>query len=168
MHRYTWIMLAVLFFQLIYGALMAGHKAAAAAPTWPTINGSWMPQQLFSPAINLVENKITVHFIHRGLAYLLVLLTVAWTIQAHRMAAAPAAFRKTKWLPVLLILLQALLGILAVITSPSIVPNHWVMFDWLAQFHQVVGMFYLLAMVWMLYIVRRRGPEASVKTFGNS
>ncbi len=150
----TWLIIGVLFFQLIYGALMAGHKAANAAPTWPTINGSWLPQQLFTPAINLVENKITVHFIHRGLAYLLVALTLAWTVQAGRMYFSSAALKKTKWLPVLLILLQATLGIWAVVSSTSIIPNRWVLFDWLAQLHQVVGMLYLLTMVWMLYLVR--------------
>ncbi len=152
--RYTLVILAILFFQLIYGALMAGHKAATTAPTWPTINGSWVPQHLFSPAVNMVENKITVHFIHRALAYLLLILTIAWTVQARKIVSPSTAFQKTKWLPVLLILLQIILGILAVLTSPSIIPNHWVLFDWLAQLHQITGMLYLLAMVWLLYLVR--------------
>ncbi|HXD79750.1 MAG TPA: COX15/CtaA family protein, partial [Puia sp.] len=39
LRQWTVAILAVLFFQLIYGALMAGHKAANAAPTWPDING---------------------------------------------------------------------------------------------------------------------------------
>ena len=153
---YTWAILAVLFFQLIYGALMAGHKAAAAAPTWPTINNSWWPQHLFTPAVNLVENKITVHFIHRGLAYLLIILTAGFSIQAKKITIISPAFHKTKWLPAFLILLQALLGIMVVISSPSIVPNRWGIFDWLAQLHQVVAMLYLLTMVWMLFIVRSR------------
>jgi heme a synthase len=154
LRKYTWLILIVLFFQLIYGALMAGHKAASAAPTWPTINGSWFPQHLFSPAVNMVEDKVTVHFMHRGLAYLLVILTLAWTMQANKIVSVTTACKKTKWMPVFLILLQALLGIMAVITSPSIVPNHWVLFDWLAQLHQITGMLFMLAMVWMLYIIR--------------
>ena len=153
--KYTWLILFVLFFQLIYGALMAGHKAATAAPTWPTINGSWLPDHLFTPPVNMVENKITVHFIHRGLAYILLLVTVIWTLHARSTKPSSAWFEKTKWLPLFFILLQALLGILAVITSPSIVPNHWVMFHWIAQLHQVIAMFYLLTMVWMLYITGR-------------
>ncbi|MEP7277545.1 MAG: COX15/CtaA family protein [Bacteroidota bacterium] len=161
--RYTWIILVILFFQLIYGALMAGHRAAAAAPTWPTINGSWLPPQLLSPALRLVENKITVHFIHRGLAYLLVIITIAWTLQAGRIYAPTAAYRKTKWLPLILILLQAVLGIMVVISSPFLIPNHWGLFQWLAQLHQVTGMSYLLLMVWMLYIVRGRRSETGVK-----
>ncbi len=154
--NYTWVILLVLFFQLIYGALMAGHKAATAAPTWPTINGNWWPAQLFTPFVNIVENKITVHFIHRALAYILVVLTFLWTFKARQTRTATPMFEKWKWLPVFFILLQVLLGISAVMVSPSIVPNHWVAFDWLAQLHQVVAMFYLLTMVWMLYMTGKK------------
>jgi len=152
--RYTWAILIVLFFQLIYGALMAGHKAAAAAPSWPTINGSWLPEHLFTPAVNVLENKISVHFIHRGFAYLLVLLTIVWTIKIRPVVSGSLLIRKTQWLPIVFIVVQAMLGILTVLASPAIVANHWVAFDWLAQLHQVVAMFYLLTMVWMLYVVR--------------
>ena len=69
----TAAIILLLFFQLLFGALMAGHKAASVASTWPTINGDWIPQNLFrdSPALlNFINNKITIHFVHRGLAYL--------------------------------------------------------------------------------------------------
>jgi len=154
--KLTWCILLLLFFQLIYGALMAGHKAAAAAPTWPSINGQWVPDGVFSPAVNLVENKITVHFIHRTLAYVLLLITIAFTWQGKKTKAVSTAFQKTKWLPLLLVAVQVLLGILAVVSSPSIVPNHWGSFDWLAQLHQIVALLFLLTMVWMLFIVRSR------------
>jgi cytochrome c oxidase assembly protein subunit 15 len=143
----------LLFLQLVYGALMAGHKAATAAPTWPTINGRWMPENLFSSSMSFIENKIAVHFIHRGLAYILTVLTLLWTVMAYR-AITPALFTKTRWLPFGMVLLQVALGITAVLTSPHIVPNRWGLFEWVAQLHQVVGMLYLLTMVFMLYLVR--------------
>ena len=153
LRRWTTGIIIVLFIQLVYGALMAGHKAATAAPTWPTINGSWMPGNLFSSSMSLIENKLTVHFIHRGLAYLLSLLTLVWAIKAYKIIT-PALFRRTRWMPFAMILLQVLLGITAVLTSPHIVPNRWGLFEWIAQLHQVVGMLYLLTMVFMLYLVR--------------
>jgi cytochrome c oxidase assembly protein subunit 15 len=148
------VILAVLFFQLIYGALMAGHKAASAASTWPSINGDWWPQHVFSPGVNMLENKISVHFIHRGLAYLLLVLTVAWSVKATAIRQASVYFQKSKWLPLTIILLQIALGIVTVLTSPSIIPNHWVLFDWIAQFHQIIGLAYLTIMIWMLYLIR--------------
>jgi len=45
---WTLCVLVVLFFQLLYGALMAGHKAATAAPSWPLINGDWIPPSMFT------------------------------------------------------------------------------------------------------------------------
>lgn len=147
----------ITFVQLLFGALMAGHKAATAAPTWPLINDSWVPAGMlrFSPAaINLIENKITIHFVHRGLAYLLLILTLVWTVKAFSLRSHAGYFSRSRWLPFTLIILQVMLGISSVLTSVSIVPNKWGTFEWLAQFHQVTGMIFLLTMVWMVYILR--------------
>ena len=47
-------LLVLVFIQLLYGALMAGNKAAAAAPGWPLINGDWIPPNLFSQSPMLI------------------------------------------------------------------------------------------------------------------
>ena len=153
---WTVAILVVLFFQLLYGALMAGHKAAAVAPTWPMINGSWVPDSLFSQRPlkqDLLGNPITVQFIHRGLAYTLFLLVLIWTALAIRVRPATASFRRLRWLPLLIVTVQILLGITTVLSSPGIVARHWVAFDWLALCHQVTGLIFLLTMIGMLYLV---------------
>lgn len=152
----TWVIVCLLFFQLLYGALMAGHKAAAVAPTWPTINGSWIPDGLFRLhplKQDLVYNPITVQFIHRLLAYTLFLLVLIWTVLAMRIRTVPAPFRRLRWLPLLVVLLQIVLGISAVLTSPGIIARQWVAFDWLALIHQMTGLLFLVTMVGMLYLV---------------
>jgi cytochrome c oxidase assembly protein subunit 15 len=157
LRSWTIVILVVVFFQLLYGALMAGNKAATAAPTWPTINGDWIPGSLFSrrPILqDLIGNTITVHFIHRGIAYLLLVLVVIWTFVACRLSRVPGHFRRLRWLPLLLIAVQIVLGITSLLTSPGIIPNHWVAFDWLAQLHQITGLLFLLTIVGMLYLVR--------------
>ncbi len=154
---WTIAILFVLFFQLSYGALMAGHKAAAVASTWPRINGDWVPPSLFtkSPlATDLIGNKITVQFIHRGLAYLLLVMVGIWSVLALRLRGTPAWFSKLRWLPLLLIWVQIILGITSLLTSPGITPGKWVSFDWLAQFHQVTGLLFLLTIIGMLYLVK--------------
>jgi cytochrome c oxidase assembly protein subunit 15 len=153
----VWIS-AILVVQLIYGALMAGHKAATAAATWPSINGSMVPDTMFSDTpflLNFIDNKILIHFIHRGLAYTLMVLIIIWSIQLFR-ANGTSLFRKTRWQPLVIILLQAVLGILTVLTSTGIVPGVWGVFEWMAQLHQLVGMLLMLSLVWMLYLVRPR------------
>ncbi|MDR3715653.1 MAG: COX15/CtaA family protein [Puia sp.] len=155
--KWTGSLLCLLFFQLLFGALMAGHKAAMAAPTWPTINGDWVPAGLSGslPFLqNLLGNKIAVHFVHRGLAYLIFAGVVGWTVIAYRVPSGSDYFRKTRRLPALLVSVQIGLGISTLLTSPGIVPNRWVAFDWLALLHQSVGLVFVMVMVWMSFLVR--------------
>lgn len=159
--RWTVAILFILFFQLLFGALMAGNKAAAVAPTWPTINGDWIPAGLSlrtHTLKNFAGNKILIHFIHRGLAYLLLLLVLVWSVKVFRLQGIPGYFRNTRWLPLALVMLQILLGILTLLASPGIVANRWVGFDWFAQLHQIVGLLFLLTMTGMLYLVRPLRP----------
>ena len=101
----------------------------------------------------LAGNRITVQFIHRTLAYLLLALVIAWTARAVRLKGVSGRFRRLRWLPLTLISLQVLLGIGSLLTSPWIHPQQWVAFDWLAEFHQVTALLFLLTMVGMLYLV---------------
>jgi cytochrome c oxidase assembly protein subunit 15 len=154
--KWNWALLVLLVVQLIYGALMAGHKAATAAPTWPTINGQWIPEKLFSHEpflLNFIDNKILIHFIHRGMAYLLLVLIIAWSVRLFNIEGS-ALFGKTRWIPLAVTGLQVVLGISSVLTSTGIVPGKWGTFEWMAQLHQLVGMLLLLSLVWMLLIVR--------------
>ena len=65
--RLTWIIVAVFFIQLVFGALMAGLRAAPAAPTWPDINGHFLPPP--RPGTNglkgMLEDRLLIHFIRR-------------------------------------------------------------------------------------------------------
>ncbi|MBS1947318.1 MAG: COX15/CtaA family protein [Bacteroidetes bacterium] len=151
------LIVAVIFFQLIFGALMAGHRGAAAAPTWPTINGDWLPASLFREQpflLNFIDNPIAIHFMHRGIAYLLFVLVLIWTWKAYKISATTIYFLKSRWIPIFIVFLQVVLGIAAVLNSTSIIANHWGLFEWLAQAHQLTGMLFLLCMVYMLYVVR--------------
>ncbi|MBI2730891.1 MAG: COX15/CtaA family protein [Sphingobacteriales bacterium] len=162
LRKLTWRILVVLIIQLIYGAFMAGHKAATISPTWPDMNGYAFPPNLFKQAhwlSNLTKNKLMVQFIHRGLAYLLLVLIVVWTWKAFKHSSS-SLFNKTKWLPMALVLLQVLLGILTVISSPNMAPQHWGIFEWYAQLHQLVAMFLLISLVWMLYLIRSHNKPA--------
>lgn len=157
LNNFTWTIIAVLVLQLAFGALMAGHKAATAAPTWPDINDTFIPAKMFSPdgVLSLIENKITIHFFHRSLAYLLLILIVIWTWKAIK-ANGSKLFSKTTWLPALLVTIQVILGISSVLTSVQIVPNHWGLFEWLAQIHQLIAMFLLLSLTWMAYLIKSK------------
>jgi cytochrome c oxidase assembly protein subunit 15 len=135
---------------------MAGNKAAAVAPTWPSINGDWIPNNLFreSPLLlNFIGNTITIHFIHRNLAYLILLGVSLWTLRLFRSGIIRNQ-RTRLLLPLGFVLLQILLGILALLTSPGIVANQWVAFDWLALLHQLNGMLLLFSLIYAIYVLR--------------
>ena len=150
---FTWILVALLFIQLFYGALMAGYKAAPYAPTWPDVNGRYLPAQ--GSMIAGGEERaaiIDTHFIHRYTAYLLVVLVLVWSLKASKVKGTHA-FRKTRWLPLLFVVCQTTLGILTVLSSAGIRPYVWNEFEWMAQLHQLVAMFLLLSLIHVVFLL---------------
>lgn len=149
----TYGIIALLFVQLTYGAFMAGLKAAMAAPTWPDINGTWIPQALLHN--NLVSDRINVHFIHRTLAYLLLVLITTWFVLAIKNTA------NNKWLKggtttsLLLVTLQVTLGIVTLLAAPTIRWGKFGTYETLAELHQLVAMFLLMSLVYNAYILRK-------------
>lgn len=151
------VAIIALFVQFVFGALMAGHKAAMAAPTWPDINGSYFPPATAATGMirQLVEDKIIIHFVHRNLAYLLTLFIIWLSWKLYRLPGRSSLLGKTAWIPAILVIIQSILGISAILGSRGIIPNRWGYFEWMAQLHQLVGMLLLLSLVLMLYLVRK-------------
>ena len=157
--RLVFGIMALLVIQLIYGAFMAGLKAATSAPTWPSINGEYIATgmknhagQSYSFFSSLVNNPITIQFIHRNLAYLIFFLILLWTIKIIPEKRA-ALVNKVKWLPLVFVVIQVALGVAAVITSPKKIPQHWGVFEWNAQLHQVSAIFLILSLVMAFYLL---------------
>jgi heme a synthase len=166
MYRFVVVMLALLVVQLLYGALMAGHKAASAAATWPSINGYLLnPPGLYKPnhgLLNLIDNKIMVHYIHRTLAYTLFFMGIYFYVRHQNKALAQTRMYASRyWLPGFLAA-QVLLGIFSVLSSTGIVPNRWGLFEWMAQLHQLTGMGLLLVLVYLLYLTSS-GKKAALR-----
>lgn len=153
---WAWVVLGLLFFQFIYGALMAGHKAANVASTWPTINGEWVPTHLMGKEsffLNAIDNTTWIHFVHRGLAYILLAVVVYWVAQMRKIKGN-LFWSEVNMLPLYFVLLQVILGIFSVLTSKNIIPGTWGNFEWMAQLHQLVGMLLLLSVVNVLYATK--------------
>jgi heme a synthase len=146
--KFTGWLIAVLVLQLIYGAFMAGLKAGVFAPTWPDINGSFMPQSnsTASGVIRIFDNPLMVQFIHRLLAYILLILVAAWWFRSRKIGSA--FFLKTTGLPLIIVLLQVVLGIFTVLNS-----YHRDALLWLGVAHQFVAMLLLLSVVFEFYLL---------------
>jgi cytochrome c oxidase assembly protein subunit 15 len=151
--RLMQVLIFVLFFQLMYGGLMAGLKAAAIAPTWPDINGSMIPVRgndypgFFNDIFN---NPITVQFIHRGFAYLLLVLSVVFYFASSSFSrSSPFNFFRKAFL--LLMMIQVLLGVLTVLNATD--DSKLV---WLGVAHQFTGILVTCCIACLGYLLNGR------------
>ncbi|MEO8771617.1 MAG: COX15/CtaA family protein [Ferruginibacter sp.] len=145
------LILIMLFFQLIYGGFMAGLHAAVTAQTWPDINGQFIPSSIneLSPWIrNLVDNKLAVQFIHRALAYLLLIFVLLFYFRSAKFNGNKF-FTRLRNAALLLIVLQVLLGIFTVLNAAN---DHY--FVMLGVSHQFTAMLLVMCLVSLRYIVR--------------
>ena len=143
----SWAVLltALVFCQMILGAFVAGLDAGRSHTDWPTIDGRLFPSQYaaLDPFWrNLFENTQAVQFNHRMVGYLTaaVALFVAWK------------FRRTpyrKWAASVghMALLQAVLGVIAVVTASPL---------WIGMLHQA-GALALFMLANALWVVVRAG-----------
>jgi len=122
--RFAGAMALLVLFQIYLGALVAGLDAGMAYNTWPLMDGSLVPGDLFVQQpwwINLFENPKTVQFVHRLGAYLVLIAAFAHAVTAWR--ALPGSTHARRALVLFgLILVQAGLGITALVL---VVPFGW-------------------------------------------
>jgi len=155
LNSFTSFIIGILLLQLVYGAFMAGLKAAPAASTWPKINGYWIPSGMLENSI--FNNPLNVQFIHRGLGYILFIMVIVWFgIVLNKAKNNSASLLKTTcWLPFAFVVIQVLLGVLTVLNASNIVWGKFGEFEMLAELHQLIAMLLLLSLVVNLYIIKR-------------
>ncbi len=142
----------LLVVQFTYGAFMAGLKAAAAAHTWPSINGSYFPETLLHA--NWIDHPVNVHFVHRNLAYLLYALVVFAFLFLRKKIQFPT-LKKFSFYSFILVNVQLLLGIFTVINAPQIVPGKFGVYEILALLHQTIAIFLLMSVVGQVYMLQK-------------
>jgi len=118
------ILLALLFLQLYFGALVAGLRAGRVFNTWPLIDGAFIPSsaRLFFEQPwwrNFFDNTLTVQFTHRMIAYTLVALAIVHAIDAIRSRSSPAVVTGALWIMATMIF-QAVVGILTLLNQVPI------------------------------------------------
>lgn len=135
---------ALLFLQILLGALVAGIDAGRAFPTWPDMGGSFLPPFPFdlSPLWrNFFENAGLVQFVHRMVGYL---AFVAGALLWWRARSSPHVdTRRAFGLFMAMMLVQVVLGVVTVLTSATL---------WAAIIHQVgaVILWVLILRAWLL------------------
>jgi cytochrome c oxidase assembly protein subunit 15 len=117
------VLLGLVLMQIYLGALVAGLHAGLIYNTWPSIDGSFIPDSarlFFDQPLwrNFFENRLTVQFDHRMVAYTLWLLAVLHALDAAR---SKGDVRVGAFALALALTLQATLGIVTLLYQAPLV-----------------------------------------------
>jgi cytochrome c oxidase assembly protein subunit 15 len=129
--KFTWIILGVAFFQIALGALMSGAKAGLFFPTWPDMNGSFLPSVLLDAGHWKVDSFLDydknpfmpalIQFLHRNTAYVLTIMILWFSWKALKLDPNPQS-KRLLWLLLGVLATQILLGIFTLINCIGSVP----------------------------------------------
>ena len=140
--------LFLIFLQLIIGAFVSGMDAGKVYNTWPLMGSSYFPDDSkFAEflKITLFDNPSIVQFIHRNLAYLIVLIYLYILYVVFKNGNIKLR------LPILIIgvslLLQIILGVLTILSGVKMI---------YASLHQINSILIILSTLYFLYITKHK------------
>lgn len=136
-----YIILILLVAQIVYGAFVAGLKAGYYYPTFPAMEGSWLPSLFYTHKVAMgsyvwINSVAGVQFVHRWLGVSVWVVTVLMGVVLYP-SLLPSQQRAYKLL-LLVLTLQAMLGITTLLYSVPIT---------LAVLHQFGALVSVLAWV---------------------
>ncbi len=136
--------IALLCLQVVYGAFTAGLKAGYFYNTFPLMGGQFIPQGIWNlspPMLNFLENRVTVQFIHRLLAFCIILYSVFLWIHARKFQLGE--YQKIfLYSTIFFVSLQFLIGVLNILYAVPIA---------LGVLHQSLAMFLLSSSTLLLH-----------------
>jgi cytochrome c oxidase assembly protein subunit 15 len=136
--------LFLLFVQLIIGAFVSGMDAGTIYNTWPLMGSSYFPDDSkYIEFLNfaLFDNPSIVQFIHRNLAYLIVIVYIYLLIFIFK--DSNKIFRKPILIIGISLFLQVALGILTILSGVKII---------FASLHQINSILIIFSTLYFLYI----------------
>ena len=148
----------ITFVQLIFAGLISGMHAGLYYPSWPDMNGEFIPSVLLNKSNWIWHNMINydsylfapaiIQFTHRMLAYILVAATVYMFLKIKNTVSVLSK----QWLVICLVLVvvQVVLGILTVLNVEGKIPL------FLGVSHQLVGLLYFISLLFLYYSVRKQ------------
>jgi cytochrome c oxidase assembly protein subunit 15 len=151
------IVIGVTLVQMVFAGLMAGMRAGLYYPTWPDMNGEFIPQVLLDATHWNWGNMINydsylfapafIQFSHRILAYILLGIIIYMYVKLKNQLDS---FSK-KWLNLVIItiLAQVVLGILTVLNVEGKIPL------FLGVSHQLVGLLYFISLLFLNYSLQK-------------
>jgi len=138
------LFISCVLIQICMGAFVSGLDAGQIYQTWPLMNQSYFPddsniKDLFS--INALETPSIVQFIHRNIAYFIILLFSLIVTAIYRNKDF-VYLRSTALLVFVFLFLQTFLGILTVLSGAQII---------LASMHQIGSIFLITSSLILVF-----------------
>ena len=138
------LFLFLLFLQLAIGAFVSGMDAGTVYNTWPLMGSSYFPDDsnfIELLDITVFENPSIVQFIHRNLAYLIILVYIYILIFVFN--GSNKIFRKPILIIGISLFLQVILGVLTILSGVKI---------FYASLHQINSILIILSTLYFLHI----------------
>ena len=150
--------IGIAFVQMIIAGVMAGMKAGLYYPSWPDMNGEFIPGVLLNSSNWDWHNMVNydsylfapalVQFTHRMLAYILAAATIYLFFKLRNKVEEASK----KWLngTLILVLVQIALGILTVLNVQGKIPLFF------GVSHQLVGLLYFMGLLFLSDSLRKQ------------
>ena len=142
--------LLLLFLQLIIGAFVSGMDAGKIYNTWPLMGSSYFPDDsVFTDFFNIAvfDDLSLVQFIHRNLAYLIVI--IYFYILYYVLKNGNINLKTPIFIIGISLLFQIVLGVLTILSGVKML---------YASLHQINSIFIILSTLYLLYILRYKKP----------
>lgn len=151
------LVIIIAFAQMIVAGIMAGMRAGLYYPTWPDMNGEFVPGVLLNSANWDWHNMINydtylfapalIQFSHRMLAYVLAAITIYMFFELRKNVDETSK----KWLnrALILVWVQVTLGILTVLNVQGKIPLFF------GISHQLAGLLYFMVLLFLYDSLRK-------------
>ncbi len=164
--KLRWPLNILLICQLLLGGVMSGAKAALPYPTWPDMNGKFVPTPLLDANQWNVENLVhyeaalfqpaLFQFLHRMTAYALLIMALYFIYRCGKQLRSGEVARANTLL-ISLLITQAVLGIATVVNSVGQVPVSW------GVAHQFTAILVVSSVLYVNYLFRPGRPLRPVE-----
>ena len=149
-YRLSLFLFIILTLQLTYGAFVAGLKAGLVYNTFPKMGDEWVAASVGMAfekdgLVSLLDNLASVQFIHRTLAYALVVEYLVLLFNLSRLKVVRPEVKAAIHLTGFVLIVQFLLGVFTLLYR---VPVAW------GVIHQAGAFLLLTAMLYQLFIIR--------------
>jgi len=151
LRRHSKIAITLIIVMIISGAFVAGTRAGLGFNTFPLMNGQFIPDGLFdiSPFyLNFLENKVTIQFDHRLIAYVLMIYIPFVWYKSTKFALNQKSHMAFHIL-LFAFIIQIILGITTLLMEVPVT---------LGALHQAGALLVLTAMLYCLHELRLSRP----------